>query len=342
MMTSTDLDALLVSALYGELSPAERARLEAHLATSPGDRAALDALTEARAIIQKSGWSAAAGMVEPPTAVSAKLVRLAADARPRPGLWARFMDGIAAFGRSPALAAAAMAVVVAGGAGLLYMRSGGSAPERSAAPATATLAAADAPGSTTAAGSAVAAPTATAQAHDGIAFEANLDEGVGMAGGTKAPRGIAIAPRSPTDPELKDVGGGERTATVAKTPEREKAASDRAETTIDADAAVDRGPVDYNAGAAGAPAPTLGAAAPDATADAAAVTLHATLVKLVAAGKCTEAGALGGSLARAHPAYYAREVATDRRLVSCRPYIERAAVARPADVGTATTSTGGR
>ena len=64
-------------------------------------------------------------MVEPPTAVSAKLVRLAADARPSPGLWARFVDAMGAFGRSPALAAAAMAVVVAGGAGFIYMRSGG-------------------------------------------------------------------------------------------------------------------------------------------------------------------------------------------------------------------------
>ena len=42
MTSTTDLDALLVSALYGELSPAEQVRLDKHLVSHPQDRAALE------------------------------------------------------------------------------------------------------------------------------------------------------------------------------------------------------------------------------------------------------------------------------------------------------------
>ncbi len=337
MMTSTDLDALLVSALYGELSPAERARLDEHLAQSPQDRAALDGLTLARSLVRQSGWLAGAGMVEPPTAVSAKLVRLAADARPSPGLWARFVDAMGAFGRSPALAAAAMAVVVAGGAGFIYMRSGGKgAPERTAS---AVIAQADqAEQAVARSGSAAApsmAPTPDMPATTRDAFEAKLDESVGGkgAGAGKPTHAIAIAPTSPADIALKEVDDvaleREKLAAAADTGITEKA--DATRFTAGAATAATSSGEGMSGAAGGVP---LGAAQSGADAnEAAAVTLHATLVKLAAAGKCTEAGALGGSIAKDHPAYYAREVATDRRLRTCRPYIDRAAVIKPAEAG---------
>ena len=39
-----DIDALLIGALYGELTPADEARLATHLDSHPGDRGALDDL----------------------------------------------------------------------------------------------------------------------------------------------------------------------------------------------------------------------------------------------------------------------------------------------------------
>ena len=47
-MDRQDIDALLIGALYGELTPADEARLAAHLDSHPTDRGALDDLKSAR------------------------------------------------------------------------------------------------------------------------------------------------------------------------------------------------------------------------------------------------------------------------------------------------------
>jgi hypothetical protein len=49
---------------------------------------------------------------------------------------------------------------------------------------------------------------------------------------------------------------------------------------------------------------------------------HARLVKLVADGKCPEAGRLGASIKDRAPEYYAANVANDRAIRACKSYIE--------------------
>lgn len=129
MIDRHDIDALLIGALYGELTPADEARLTAHFESNPGDRSVLEALTQTRATVRASGL--ATFQLDPPQAISAILLQEAARRAPKvaarpvaddePGWFARF---VRSFMAHPAMAAAAMIVVVAGVGGLLYSRQG--------------------------------------------------------------------------------------------------------------------------------------------------------------------------------------------------------------------------
>jgi hypothetical protein len=124
MVDRTDIDALLISALYGELTPADEARLTAHLESHPADRTALADLTQTRAAVRDSRILAFHD--EPPQSVSTMLLREAARRAPRAvsedaGWFHRFMRSFMAH---PAMAAAAMLVLVVGVAGTLYVRHG--------------------------------------------------------------------------------------------------------------------------------------------------------------------------------------------------------------------------
>ena len=143
MAERTDLDALLISALYGELAPADEARLAAHLESHPADRAALADLTHTRDAVRASRLFAV--QLEPPQSVSARLLQEAARSAPRPagrsdeaGGW--FQRFTRAFIAHPAMATAATFVLVVGVAGTLYIRRGEQVgvPE-AAAPAAASL-----------------------------------------------------------------------------------------------------------------------------------------------------------------------------------------------------------
>lgn len=123
MADRTDIDALLVGALYGELGPADEARLAAHLESHPADRTTLADLTRTRQTVRESRIFEL--QLEPPHAVSARLLQEAARSsksteRAAGGGWVqRFLRSFAAH---PAMAAAAMLVVVVGVAGTLYVR----------------------------------------------------------------------------------------------------------------------------------------------------------------------------------------------------------------------------
>ena len=118
-----DIDALLISALYGELTPADEARLTQHLESHPTDRTALADLTRARTAVRES--RILERQVEPPQSVSALLLQEAARRAPRKvdsekRSWLqRLMMSLVAH---PAMAAAATLVLVVGVAGSLYMR----------------------------------------------------------------------------------------------------------------------------------------------------------------------------------------------------------------------------
>ncbi len=125
-----DIDALLIGALYGELTPADEARLNAHLDSHPADKSALAGLTSARNAVRESRFLTV--QIEPPQAISALLLQEASRLAParavaketpeaKESWFARF---VASFARHPAMAAAAMLVIVVGFAGIMYSRKG--------------------------------------------------------------------------------------------------------------------------------------------------------------------------------------------------------------------------
>lgn len=125
MAEREELDALLVGALYGELDEADRARLDAHLASHPQDRLALDGMRATRGLLRDA--EVARAMVEPPAGVSALLLQEAARRAPRAaGAGGGLLGFLAGLLRPvmahPALSAAAALVLTAGAAGALYLR----------------------------------------------------------------------------------------------------------------------------------------------------------------------------------------------------------------------------
>src|SRR5215468_1778134 len=125
MVDRTDLDALLIGALYGELTPAEEARLTAHLESHPADRTARDNRTRTRAAVRDS--RILAFQLEPPQAISALLLQEASRRAPRAmtdrgeaATW--FQRFVRSFMAHPAMAAAATLVLVISVAGTLYLR----------------------------------------------------------------------------------------------------------------------------------------------------------------------------------------------------------------------------
>lgn len=134
MLDRQDIDALLVGALYGELSSTEKERLNTHLEAHPADRNALDDLKSAQQVIRTKVASSRIFelQLDPPQAISAQLLQEAAlrapkmkvpagDAPAREGWFARFVQS---FVRHPAMAAAATLVLVVGVAGSIYLRNG--------------------------------------------------------------------------------------------------------------------------------------------------------------------------------------------------------------------------
>ena len=187
MLDVHDIDALLIGALYGELTPADEARLAAHLESHPTDRSALADMTHARAVVRESRILQV--QVEPPQAISALLLQEAARRAPRKVVAREESEGwfhrfVHSFMSHPAMAAAAMLVLVVGVASTLYLRKGDHfADETVAAPSTTARAEQQAADQGAAprqdqwrgqqGGDTIAAPTAGA-AGSGSAFDADL------------------------------------------------------------------------------------------------------------------------------------------------------------------------
>ncbi|NVB81595.1 MAG: hypothetical protein HOV81_24590 [Kofleriaceae bacterium] len=126
-MDRQDIDALLIGALYGELTPAEEARLAAHLESHPTDRGALDDLKTARQAVRESRIFEL--QVDPPQHLSALLLQEAHRRAPKRVVHEEGKESwFARFARSfmahPAMAAAAMLVLVIGVASTLYVKKG--------------------------------------------------------------------------------------------------------------------------------------------------------------------------------------------------------------------------
>lgn len=176
-----DIDALLIGALYGELTPADEALLAAHLESHPVDRTALDDLARTRAAVRQSRLLAV--QVEPPHAISALLLQEASRRAPRPdprsgetqGWFQRF---VRSFMAHPAMAAAAMLVLVISVAGTFYLRGTGQFAES-------------------------APPQIAMRAPDGVAATA---QGTAAPPGTVAPAGPATPVAPAPEPEVAAAG----------------------------------------------------------------------------------------------------------------------------------------
>jgi anti-sigma factor RsiW len=176
MVDRTDIDALLIGALYGELTPADEARLMAHLESHPADRTALDNLTRTRAAVRES--RILAFQAEPSQGISALLLQEASRRAPRrvdPGETASwFQRFVRSFTVHPAMAAAATLILVIAVTGTFYLRgthqfaetASPGEPERIQLPAAPAAPAAD---TEAAAGGAPAADPATGDSREGLA-----------------------------------------------------------------------------------------------------------------------------------------------------------------------------
>jgi hypothetical protein len=160
MVDRQDIDALLIGALYGELTLADEARLTAHLESHPADRSALAGMTSTRDAVRESRIFQV--QLDPPQSVSALLLQEAARRAPRRAPVSEHREGwfqrfVHSFMAHPAMAAAAMLVLVVGVAGTMYLRHGDQFADREAPAVTAAL------GSAAPADHSVAANGVTAQ-----------------------------------------------------------------------------------------------------------------------------------------------------------------------------------
>ncbi|MBL9017965.1 MAG: hypothetical protein JNL83_27510 [Myxococcales bacterium] len=124
MLERQEIDALLISALYGELTPSEESRLAAHFEAHPADKTALATLTSTRDAVRESRILQV--QVDPPPSITTVILQEAARRAPkqqeeREGWFARLAK---AFMAHPAMAAAAMLVVVLGVTTLVNNRKG--------------------------------------------------------------------------------------------------------------------------------------------------------------------------------------------------------------------------
>jgi hypothetical protein len=196
MADRQDIDALLVSALYGELDSAESQRLEAHLASHPQDRAALEAMTHTRGRAREG--LAALSSAEPQPAIHALLMQEAARRAPArkaggsagSGLWAWLQGAMRPMMAHPALAAAAAFVLFVGVAGAFLLRGPGNRMYEASAPPPAAETIAIAPAEPQPAPAAATAPSPQA-APPADSYEAQLAPDVAV--GDRAV--VASAPR---------------------------------------------------------------------------------------------------------------------------------------------------
>ena len=356
MVDVQDIDALLIGALYGELTPADEARLAAHLESHPTDRTALDQLTHARGLVKPYLTE----LVDPPQAISALLLQEAARRAPRKvssdhtESW--FQRFVRSFMAHPAMAAAAMLVLVIGVAGTMYVRHGDQQFASEQAPASAQL-----DRQQELAGKAPATPVVPSAAEAGSAapaFGADLVEQrkeLAVAGDKGAERMkteskpdapvVAAATPKKSAPPASHSGITVKAPQAEMPKELDESATDPASIAADDGFAKDSrrgapgGVAQGNAAPPPAPAPTQAVARerPDTSVVAGATggegqspmlawakDQHARMQAYVKAGDCRTAAALGVDVATRAPEYYAQTIANDRALKACMPAITTA------------------
>ncbi|MBK9031124.1 MAG: zf-HC2 domain-containing protein [Myxococcales bacterium] len=359
-----DIDALLIGALYGELDGDDRARLDAHLASHPADRATLDGLRSTRALLVDHGAREFLGAAEPPSAISARLIQEAARRAPAPRIAAGGVFGFLAglfrpIAAHPAMSAAAAMLIVIG-AGTLMMRRGTLEVVQPPAPTVSSAAPAIAPPPPVQAapgaadgyavtlderGPAAAADEGRAQGAEVEGLTAKLDgralkkeresakdatraaKPTGGTGSTGVARGAATKGADNAFLEVDKAARGENVA-LRNAEDGDGAPANESVATGAAAPVGKQAIASGGGGLAQPPADAPTAAVPKRSTDDAMLAWardqHARMVKLVNQGRCTDAGQIGAEIARKAPDYYASAVANDRAVRSCKAYVDQA------------------
>jgi hypothetical protein len=350
-MVDQELDALLVGALYGELGPADEARLAAHLESHPTDRTALDDMRSMRKTLVDSRFFEL--HFDPPPSVSAMLVQEAARRAPRKvetgDGW--FMRLTRSFASHPAMAAAAMLVVVVGVAGTLYMKQGADLARPSVVESKPMIAIGSATAATDVPPS--VPPSAQPAAENGIVADladkqleqqgqlAKISDPsktsiTPMPTSRSSPKGIIVTHHEAQPKELdrgEDANGNVAFATPPSPPPPPKAANDeykKTQTDGPAASAPAQAPhadvatvAPTTPGAAGGGAATAGKDAASSQ-DTWARDQHQRVASLVRGGRCEDAAPIAVEINKRAPDYYNSYVATDRTLKQCLSYIASA------------------
>jgi len=357
MADRQDIDALMVGGLYGELTTAERTRLDAHLSSHPEDRAAMQGLEAARATVRRGMTEMAPA--DPPQAVSAILLQEAARRRAptvsatepaeREGVWERFVAWFRQTVRSlaghPALAGVAALVLVGGTATALWVRGKG---EVTRPTADSTIARAELdkaappssdPSTSAAAGSGsgqaygssyeVAGVVTPDPRRDGVGADEQGQDAVGdapsdtRAGGTKGAG--AARGRKPGSELGIAVEGKSDVPAIKELDEEAQLDQELAADNASDDTADGERPAAGKGSGGGVMAPKAEPPPADPKLEQWAQQEHGKLVKLVKEGNCPEAGRVGSDLKSKAPDYYAANVANDRDVRQCKQYIEKQA-----------------
>lgn len=361
MSDRLDIDALLIGSLYGELSSADEARLQAHLESHPADRTALADLTRARTVVRESRIFEL--QAEPPQSISALLMQEAARRAPRKveekeSWFQRFLASL----RHPAMAAAAMLVVVVGVAGTIYLKKGDQFAEQTKSEAIAPASPVETTMTPPAGSAALAQDTATPPVATGD-FDVRLEESAadgkadkqGTVGGLEVstprnrPMPKDLDSESKAEPKKEKRQFAEPPKPTTAAPSMVPEGKGRAPAADPAPSpAAPPPPPTSNYGAAGGAAgtsrgstdkattsraPTNSVPAPaqeqqkpaeKETAEVAwAKAQHVKIVDRVRAGKCGDAANLAVQLSNRVPAYYQQHVENDRDLKQCFTVINR-------------------
>jgi hypothetical protein len=356
----TEAELLLIDLLYGELEGEAEAQARARVEGDEAMARELETYGELRAMLRELPDE------EPPQAVSARLLHVAAETAPRkratalalpldddePGLWSRILRFFQPLVANPAVAAAAMLVLVAGVAGALYL--GGNVD----------VAQPTAPGSPALEHAAPPAATAPQMESDEsgryrgargatLADELNADLGIAedqqeASGGAKQPARAEPSPRTRAKrPAEKEITRDDRDKNAFEgkpSPEPAKPTAKPPRATTDGTTSSRSGSISGKAGSGGlidaddeasgeataseetrteAPAQQAPAPPPEdlkkadkSRADSPA-TLHQRAVLAAADGECDAVRALATQIRSADVGYYDKTIRTDKRLSSC-------------------------
>lgn len=324
----------LVALLYGELDADQAARTGARVEADPALAARLGEMRQVRELFS------AMEDEEPPSRLTAQLMAEAARSAPQArsaaapaeaGIWARFVSWLQPLVQRPALAAAASLFLVAGVAGVLYMRKGeeltsttpASTPVSEATPPAATSESPAEPPPVTAATPADTAEVAVGDQDEGA------DRGAAepakerpptreVARRKQAPGGQASEKRAmsydkaPAKPTVKS-GTVYGLSEQEMVPREEPSAGGGAASAEQKKA--DDAPMAEPTPAPQAPPPPPADSKTPPRPDA--QTLHKRAIDAALDHRCDEVRSLAGQVRAADPSYYAKTFSPDKRLQAC-------------------------